>query len=534
MIRKQKFLAVFLTGCICLTAGCGKQAEGTQEAVNVQESEAAGDSGMQDEPEDQEVSGQDQKEASAAPQVVISRENLEEYEEDTNRWLVHTEYDSLSVTGEGYEAAAEGVRQWSEARTAEIRELSSEYAGYAAEDAAYQDAENTAYQYSIYESLETARVDSRVISIIEMNSDYTGGAHGNYGYYGYTFDAENGQLLELMDILEDAGGFQEAASDYIIQKLKETQGDGLFPEYADEVRDTWTRNEGPNWYLDAAGITFIFNPYEVGPFAMGEVRVTLPYEEFASYIKDAYGKITGPGSARIPEDAEVRLSLNGTDEQEAGLRLCQNAAEGYYEGPVYVELNGSAVETGAYGRIVGAYLLKKEDGRTFVLLNTDESSDDFLLFVYEITDGTIQERDCMEKISLRNGTVNTESLTLWVNLDVLGTYTSMMDYTIGEDGRLSQQEEFFQIESEGSAWDNLTNVRELPVMVDGEETVLPVGSQIRITATDNAGTAVFYNESIKESGEIHYIRGDGGEDTWTIYIDGIPDYEYFEMVPYAG
>lgn len=511
MIRKQKFLAVLLTGSICLTAGCGRQTEGAQEAVNVQ------------------------KEASAVPQITISRENLEEYEEETNRWLVHTEYDRLSVAGEGYESAAEGVRQWSEARTAEIRKLSSEYAGYASEDAAYRDAENTAYQYSIYESLETARVDRRVISIIEMSSDYTGGAHGNYGYYGYTFDAASGQLLELADILEDAGRFQDAASDDIIQKLKETQGDGLFPEYADTVRDIWTRNEGPNWYLDAAGITFIFNPYEVGPYAMGDVRVTLPYEEFSSYMKDEYEIAIDSGSARIPEDAKIRLSLNGAEEQEAGLRLCQNEAEGYYEGPVYVELNGSAVETGAYGWITGAYLLKKEDGRTFVLLNTDEASDDFLLFIYEITDGTIQERDCMQNVCFRNGVVNTESLTLQVSLNVLGTYSAMMDYVIGEDGKLSQQDAFFRIEtSDESAWKTLTTVRELPVMVDGEETVLPAGSQIRITATDNAGTAVFYNENTKESGEIHYVRGDGGEDTWTIFIDGVPDYEYFEMVPYAG
>lgn len=505
MKRKQMFLAACLAGCICLTMGCGKTA----------------------------AMEQDVREALSAPQIQIDRQNLEEYEQDTNRWLAHTEYDTLSVAGEGYEAAAEGVRLWSEARAKEIQKLSSEIAGYAAEDEAFLDAENTAYQYSIYQSLEAARVDSRVISILEMYSEYSGGAHGNYWYHGYTFDGKSGQLLELADILEDAGGFQEAAADYIIQKLEENHGEGLFPEYEDTVRDIWTRNEGPNWYLDAAGIMFLFNPYEVGPYAMGDVRVMLPYEEFAPYIKDEYETLSGPGIAKVPEDAVVSLFLNGQDDGANHLRIYQDMVEEYDEGPVYMELNDSVVEAWGYtyGWIEGAYVLTKEDGRTFFLLNMDAASDDFTMLVYEITDGTIRECDRVYGISFRNGTVNSESLTLQAYLDVLGTYATMMNYEIGEDGKLLQQEEFFQIVSDGSAWKTLTNVLEVPVTVDGKETMLPVGSRINITASNNEGTALFYNEDTGENGEIHYIRGDG---TCAVYIDGVPDYEYFEMVPYAG
>lgn len=504
-------MSVFLAGCICLAMGCGNTADMEQEAQEEQKAQ----------------------EALTAPQLWIDRQNLEEYEQDTNRWLAHTEYDTLSVSGEGYEAVAEGVRLWSEARAEELQKLSSEIAEYAAKDEAFSDAESTAYQYSIYQSLEAARADSRVISIIEMYSEYSGGAHGNYWYHGYTFDAKSGQLLELADILEDAGGFQEAAADYIIQKLEENRGEGLFPEYEDAVRDIWTRNEGPDWYLDAAGIMFIFNPYEVGPYAMGDVRVMLPYEEFAPYIKDEYETLAGPGAAKVPEDAVVSLLLNGQDDQVSRLRIYQDMTDEYNEGPVYMELNDSVVEAWGYtyGWIEGAYVLEKEDGRTFFLLNMDAASDDFTMLVYEITDGTIRKCDSVYGISFRNGTVNSESLTLQVYLDVLGTYAAMMNYEIGEDGKLLQQEEFFQIDSDGSAWKTLTNVLEVPVIVDGKETMLPVGSRISITAADNAGTALFYNEDTKETGEIHYERGDG---TCAVYIDGVPDYEYFEMVPYAG
>ena len=77
-------------------------------------------------------------------------------------------------------------------------------------------------------------------------------------------------------------------------------------------------------------------------------------------------------------------------------------------------------------------------------------------------------------------------------------------------------------------------VRELPVRIEGEAVTLPVGSRIRITATDNKGTVRFLDEDTKAEGEIDFVRGDTAEDSWSIFIDGIRDTEYFEMVPYAG
>lgn len=524
----HKTLAILAAGCVCLTAGCGRSAETEkvlpEEAIEQEETESE----SADNPE--EIFPEEGN--RNAPRIAVDTESFDNFQQDTNQWLVHTEHDMLSVSGDGYEALSEAVHQWSEARAEEIEDLASEYAGYAEEEV-YLEADDGSSLYQIYEMIEAARVDSRVLSIMEMSSDYTGGAHGSYGYYGYTFDAETGGLLELTDILDDAGGFQEAAADYMIQKLEETQGEGLFQEYEDTVRDIWTRNEGPNWYLDAAGITFLFNPYEIGPYAMGDVRVTLPYEEFESYIKDEYEYTSDIGSARIPENTEVTVFPGGTDGQEARIRIRQDAEE-YSEGPVYVELNDSSVEATAYGWIESGYILKKESGKTFLILNTNAPSDAYELFIYDITDGTLAESDYMWWASLKNGVADTDQLTLRVKLDVLGSYLTLMDYGLGEDGKLTQQEEFFRVDSDGWAWRTMTTVQELPVTIDGEETVLPAGSRIRITATDNIGTALFYNESTMEDGEIHYTRGDSEDDSWVIYIDGKPDNEYFDMVPYAG
>jgi len=515
MNRKQKALVLLLAGCMCIGTGCGQTAETEKNPPETLPKEESGDEAVR-----------------SAPQLLIRREALDKYEQDTDRWLLHMEYYVPEVSGEGYEAVSESIRKWSEQRVQELQKMADQYAGYAEEEAVSSDAYSGYYQYSIFEDVRPVRGDRHAVSMLELNSEYTGGAHGNYGYTGITFDSESGQILKLEDILTDSGQFRASATEYITENLREQYGDSLISGYEEAVKDIWTRDGGPNWYLDAAGITFIFNPYEIGPYAMGAVYVTVPYTEFASYIKAGYAGMADSGTAKIPENETVVLPVQG--QEAVRLRVYQKTEEEYGDGPVYVELGDTTAEAGSFARMGDAYLLKKEDGRSFVILDADYVSDDFVTFVYELTDGTIQERDRLEGVSLQDGTVNTETLTLRVHLDVLGTYSSLMNYTIGENGKLVQEEEFFRIQPDDTGQKMLTTVRELPVVIEGKETVLPKGSRLHITGADNAGTAVFHNEDTQADGEIRYTRGDGGEDTWTVYIDGIPDYEYFETIPYAG
>ncbi len=73
-------------------------------------------------------------------------------------------------------------------------------------------------------------------------------------------------------------------------------------------------------------------------------------------------------------------------------------------------------------------------------------------------------------------------------------------------------------------------VKDLPVTLAGAETTIPVGSVLKITGTDNAGTAYFRLDT-GETGTISYVRDD---EQWQLLIDGLSENEYFEMVPYAG
>lgn len=523
---RQRALAVLLAGSMALVSGCGSSERPEEEPVIVGQEEETEVSDEQDVPDSQSVSG-------GVPQLRFSQKTADDYDENSGQWLLHVEYQTAEVTEGGTEEAAQAVRQWSESRMAEIEGLRKRYAAAAAGDAAFGEPTDY-YRYSIIQQLETARVDAGVISLIEMNSEYTGGAHGSYGSSGITFDAESGEILELSDLLTDTEGFQERAEEYILSRLAEREPEGLFSDYENIIRQMWKSE--PDWYLDAAGITFIFHPYLIGPWAMGEVLVTVPYTEAEDCLSEAYipqrlTSLSFPIAAKIPKGETVQLYASPLDSQPEKIQVWLDGGEEGY-GPVRVEADGVQVETEEFERIGNVFLMCPQDGRTFLIFDADYASDDFVTFVYEIRDRQLVE--CDRKEGLRTGTVNTDSLAGWMHLDVLGTYSGQMDYTLDSDGRLQASGRWFEIPESASPWRELHVVRELPVRTGEEETTLPEGSTIRITAADNTGTVRFIEVSTGLEGEISYDRGTQEEDSWKLYIDGILEDEYFETLPYAG
>lgn len=535
-MKRRKLTVWMLLVTMCgafVLGGCsgrtGNEEEETAPAVEQEEdAEPAVGAG------DEQSPGQEESEAQeTAPQVTFAREEKDWYDEESGKWALHLEYDTAEVQGEGFETVAESVSQWSDQRKEELLTYGEGLYPTASEEAALSESASAdSYYYSIFEELEVMRADSRVISLRELNSDYTGGAHGNYGYTGIVFDSQTGALLSLNDILKDEEGFQQEAAGYIAEELKVRYGEGLFPEYESTVEDMW--ESGPVWYLDGAGITFVFNPYEVGPYAMGAAEVTLPYDVFGEYMEDAYAGINGAGAAALPENTDVFLTLASEDSVQQRLNIRTETDEEYGETQITLELGDSSVVAGTFGRMGSAYLLNLTDGRSFVLFDADYASDDYVTFLYEITGGVIKEGNRLEGISLSDGAINTELLTLRMSLNVFGTYYGMMDYKIDENGMLAQQSDIFRIMGNDSDAYLLTVIQDLPVTIDGRETILPAGSRIRITGTDNQGLAYFRVDESGEEGSILYERGDGADDTWTLYVNGRPETDYFEMLPYAG
>lgn len=236
----------------------------------------------------------------------------------------------------------------------------------------------------------------------------------------------------------------------------------------------------------------------------------------------------------VPIGVEIRANLSREGVTEDAVRIYQAVAEEEYETmvPVCVEVNGQVLETeDRFEWLISCYLIRQSSGKTYLIFDTDYMSADYVTHLYELTNGEL--RRASEPVGGAGiETVSTDSVLLRETVNVLGTYWPKMQYSISETGELTRQEGLYYTEASESQI--MTVVRKLPVLLDGQETTLPVGTRLRITATDNEGIAWFRTETDGQDlsgveGEIHYTRQD-----YEIMIDGVSEYEYFDMVPYSG
>lgn len=124
--------------------------------------------------------------------------------------------------------------------------------------------------------------DNDLISVSFLQSNFTGGAHPNYNYFTITYDLKNGKEVNLSELFKPGARYLEAVSAYAIKDLQsrkvpdsdENMGlaQDLFAEGATAKAENYQ-----SWNITKKGLMFIFDPYQVGPFAAGSHTVIVPY-----------------------------------------------------------------------------------------------------------------------------------------------------------------------------------------------------------------------------------------------------------------
>lgn len=125
---------------------------------------------------------------------------------------------------------------------------------------------------------------SDIISIVQYFYIYNGGAHGFYGHDGYNLDLNTGKLLLLTDIV-DSKKLDELTSICEKKMIEEFEVErfadiGLFEEKL-------TISAEQDFFLTKNALVIEFDPYEIGPYVMGDIEIYLPWEELKNIsIKD--------------------------------------------------------------------------------------------------------------------------------------------------------------------------------------------------------------------------------------------------------
>ena len=119
---------------------------------------------------------------------------------------------------------------------------------------------------------------------IRINSySYSGGAHPNSYTDSYLFDLKLGQFIDPAQVADDPVAFQKGAAELLLEKAQEQDEDvraGFYPEYADVIS---------RWYegtvlFDSEGMTVVYSPYELGPYALGTVELKVGYDELTELL----------------------------------------------------------------------------------------------------------------------------------------------------------------------------------------------------------------------------------------------------------
>jgi hypothetical protein len=133
--------------------------------------------------------------------------------------------------------------------------------------------------YSYYRSMEgSVQFYEKSLLVYKFYYDeYTGGAHGMRAATFLNIDLATKRPLTLDDIF--TGEYKDSLTDLIWNQLM-TDNDAKSHEELEEMGFGSTGEIVPtdNFYLDKDGITFYYNVYDIAPYAVGETKVTIPFD----------------------------------------------------------------------------------------------------------------------------------------------------------------------------------------------------------------------------------------------------------------
>ena len=140
--------------------------------------------------------------------------------------------------------------------------------------------------YSLERKVSAARLDDAVASFRYEDYVYNGGIHGNSHEYGLTYDMVTGEQLTLGSLTDDEAGLRMVCRQHILGVLGDedfTHKDMLMTDYEEQIDSVMK-----SWVLTDEGLEFIAQPYVITPYALGMLRLTVPYEKIAHVMYEKY------------------------------------------------------------------------------------------------------------------------------------------------------------------------------------------------------------------------------------------------------
>lgn len=150
----------------------------------------------------------------------------------------------------------------------------------------FDDKEEAMFQYNrdLSKSVQVVFNTTNLLSIGFSLYEYTGGAHGMYGVTYKVYDLLSKKHITLKHLFKP--GTEVALKALLIDYAKQNYSLTAAQKLTEAGFFENTLPLTSNFYLTHKTVTFTYMPYEVAPYAMGMVSVTIPYEKLKPLLKE--------------------------------------------------------------------------------------------------------------------------------------------------------------------------------------------------------------------------------------------------------
>jgi len=213
---------------------------------------------------------------SAADSVIIESRNYSDSKSDSSAWINIDYPYILNVDN------SEVINRINKVLEDEFKQSIAWYNEMISDTSLSFDSDYT-IQFSFETGFDVFYNSKDFVSIVLNHYQYTGGAHGNYFSIGYNINLSDGSFLTLNDIIQP-GKLNLLAYECEESILDKYQANSLFE--AGLFENEIIIPEDQDFYIIPGSLVLQFDPYEIGPYAMGAVTAEISFDKIKDILSD--------------------------------------------------------------------------------------------------------------------------------------------------------------------------------------------------------------------------------------------------------
>lgn len=223
-----------------------------------------------------------------------------------------------------------------------------------------------------------ARADSSVFSVLSLTTWYGGGAHGELVRTALNYRTSDGKFLTAADVFTDTAELKRILKERLTAAYPDAGFFGLdesFDSYEPDATPEDTEKIRYNFLLTSDGAEFLFNSYELAPYASGQQFVELAFADYPELFNQEV-MVSAP-SYFMPVVFDEAQKVAGHV-----VKVSLNQGEAAIKG-IVVDEDGSTCEFDTFANTAGGYYVVKE-GKLYLYVFEGREDDENIIQIFDL------------------------------------------------------------------------------------------------------------------------------------------------------